>query len=160
MTEFHSSHIDFPRATFAKSAVDATIIICGLPTYQKIVNECLIDVPDSMFNMCLCAAAEIYKNGMIATAFDAALDLEEPRKRQNQKQKSRVVRREQIKVLKFHRAKIVSQLQEVGILPAGFGWLFVRWFVLPFLLELLKQWSIGPDELDEVQSETDNETWV
>jgi hypothetical protein len=156
MTEFASPHIDFPRATFAKSAVDATAIICGLPTYQKIVNECLLDVPDSMFNMCLCAAAEIYKNGMIAAAFDASLDLEDPRK----KQKSRVVRREQIKVLKFHRAKIVSQLQEVGILPAGFGWLIVRWFVLPFLLELLKQWSIGPDELDEVQSETDHETWV
>lgn len=156
MTEFHSSNIDFPRATFAKSAVDATTIICGLPSYQKIVNQCLIDVPDSMFNMCLCAAAEVYKNGMIATAFDASLDLEDPRK----KQKSRVIRREQIKVLKFHRTKIVGQLQDVGILPAGFGWLIVRWFVLPFLLELLKQWSIGPDEPDEVQPETDNETWV
>lgn len=154
MTEFHSHHIDFPRATFAKSAIDATTIICGLPSYQKVVNECLIDVPDSMFNMCLCAAAEIYKNGMLATAFDASLDLENPHK----KQKSLAIRREQIKVLKGHRTKIVAQLQEVGILPAGFGWIFVRWFVLPFLLELLKQWSIGPDESDPV--ETDNETWV
>jgi hypothetical protein len=149
MTDFASSNIDFPRATFAKSAIDATTIIGGLPLYQKIVNECLIDVPDSMFNMCLCAAAEVYKNGMIATAFDAALDLEEPR----EKHKSRVIRREQIKVLKFHRTKIVGQLQEVGILPAGFGWMIVRWFVLPFLLELLKQWSIGPDESDEVETE-------
>lgn len=149
MTEFASPNIDFPRATFAKSAVQATTIICGLPSYQKIVNECLIDVPDSMFNMCLCAAAEIYKNGMLATAFTAANDLEEPQK----KNKSRVIRREQIKVLKGHRTKIIGQLQEVGILPAGFGWLLVRWFVLPFLLELLKQWSIGPDELDEVETE-------
>lgn len=154
MTEFASSNIDFPRATFAKSAIDATTIICGLPSYQKIVNECLIDVPDSMFNMCLCAAAEIYKAGMLATAFEASLDLENPHK----KQKSRAIRREQIKVLKGHRTKIVGQLQEVGILPAGFGWMFVRWFVLPFLLELLKQWSIGSDESDPV--ETDNETWV
>lgn len=153
MSEFHSANIDFPRATFAKSAIDATTIICGLPSYQKIVNECLIDVPDSMFNMCLCAAAEIYKNGMLATAFDASLDLENPHKRQNQKQKSGVVRKEQIKVLKGHRTKIVGQLQEVGILPAGFGWLLVRWFVLPFLLELLKQWSIGPDESDEVEKD-------
>ena len=97
MTEFASSNIDFPRATFVKSAIEATTIICGLPSYQKIVNECLIDVPDSMFNMCLCSAAEIYKNGMLATAFDASLDLENPHKRQNQKQKSRVVRKEQIK---------------------------------------------------------------
>lgn len=149
MTEFASPHIDFLRATFAKSAIDATTIICGLPSYQKIVNECLIDVPDSMFNMCLCSAAEIYKNGMLATAFTAANDLEEPRK----KQKSRVIRREQIKVLKGHRARIVGQLQEVGILPAGFGWMFVRWFVLPFLLELLKQWSIGPDESDQDEKE-------
>lgn len=154
MTEFASPNIDYPRATFAKSAIDATTIICGLPSYQKIVNQCLIDVPDSMFNMCLCAAAEVYKNGMIAAAFDASLDLEDPRK----KQKSRVIRREQIKVLKGHRTKIVGQLQEVGILPAGFGWLIVRWFVLPFLLELLKQWSIGPDESDDV--EPDPETWV
>jgi len=157
MTEFASPNNDFPRATFAKSAIDATTIICGLPSYQKIVNECLIDVPDSMFNMCLCAAAEIYKNGMLATAFESAIDLEEPRK----KHKSRVIRKEQIKVLKGHRTKIVSQLQEVGILPAGFGWLIVRWFVLPFLLELLKQWSIGPDESDEVeQVDPDHETWV
>lgn len=156
MTDSASSNIDFPRATFAKSAIDATTIICGLPSYQKIVNECLIDVPDSMFNMCLCAAAEIYKNGMLATAFDASLDLENPHK----KQKSRVIRKEQIKVLKGHRAKIVGQLQEVGILPAGFGWMFVRWFVLPFLLELLKQWSIGPDESDQVETDIDHETWV
>lgn len=157
MTEFASPNIDFPRATFAKSAIEATTIICGLPTYQKIVNECLIDVPDSMFNMCLCAAAEVYKNGMLATAFDASLDLERPHKKQN----SRVVRKEQIKVLKGHRTKIVGQLQEVGILPAGFGWLLVRWFVLPFLLNLLKQWSIGPDESDQVNSDgEDHETWV
>ena len=159
MTDFASPNIDFPRATFAKSAIDATTIICGLPSYQKIVNQCLIDVPDSMFNMCLCAAAETYKNGMLATAFTAANDLEEPHK----KQKSRVIRREQIKVLKGHRTRIVGQLQEVGILPAGFGWLLVRWFVLPFLLNLLKEWSIGPDETDPVETvdpDPDHETWI
>lgn len=159
MIDFASPNIDFPRATFAKSAIDATTIICGLPSYQKIVNQCLIDVPDSMFNMCLCSAAEIYKNGMLATAFSFANDLEDPKK----KHKSKVIRKEQIKVLKGHRTKIVGQLQEVGILPAGFGWLLVRWFVLPFLLNLLKEWSIGPDETDPVETvdpDHDYETWI
>lgn len=156
MTEFASPNNDFPRATFAKSAIDATTIICGLPTYQKIVNECLIDVPDSMFNMCLCAAAEIYKTGMLATAFESVVDLAPGRK-----VNSKVRRKVQLKELKNQRTKIVSQLQQVGILPAGFGWLIVRWFVLPFLLELLKQWSIGPDDPDQVNSDgEDHETWV
>ena len=156
MTEFYSSNIDFPRATFAKSAVDATTIICGLPSYQKIVNECLIDVPDSMFNMCLCASAEIYKTGMLATAFESVVDLASEKKRD-----SRVRRRIQIKELKNQRNKIVGQLQTVGIFPAGFGWMFIRWFVLPFLLELLKRWAIGPDEDDEKESESkDHEGWI
>jgi hypothetical protein len=154
MTEFHSSHIDFPRATFAKSAIEATTIICGLPTYQKIVNECLIDVPDSMFNMCLCAAAEIYKTGMLATAFESVVDLAPGRK-----VNSKVRRKIQLKELKNQRTKIVGQLQQVGILPTGFGWMFIRWFVLPFLMELLKQWAIGPDEGDD-EPDKDHETWV
>lgn len=136
-----SSNIEYPRALAAKSAVQATSIINAVPYYAQTVEKCLLNVPDSMFSMCLCAAAEVYQTGQIASAFEAVVDLA-PEKGVN----SKVRRRIQIKELKNQREKIITQLQSVGILPAGFGWLIVRWFVLPFLLELLKEWSIGPDE--------------
>jgi hypothetical protein len=135
------SHIDFPRAIFAKTPSDASSILGKTPSYQKIVNECLIDVPDTMFHMCQCAAAEVYQTGMLAMAHDAVLNIVE-----EWKGNSKARRKIQVKVLKSQRGKVVNQLQSVGILPTGLGWFLVKWFVLPFLLELLKRWSIGPDD--------------
>lgn len=135
------SHMDYPRATFAKTPVDATAIINNLPSYRKIVNECLLDVPDMMYSMCLCAAAEIYQTGMLAKSHAVVSSVGD-----EWKKRPKVQRRMQMKELRHQRDMVVIKLQEVGILPTGFGWLFVKWFVVPFLLELLKRWSIGPDE--------------
>lgn len=133
--------MNFPQATFAQTAIQATAILNSIPIYQRIVNECLLDVPDSMFDMCLCASAEVYKTGMLATAFESVVDLGE-----EFKNSPKARRKLQVKGLKEQRTKIFGQLQTVGILPTGLCWLLVRWFVLPFLLDLLKRWAIGPDE--------------
>lgn len=139
-----ASHYEqFPRAIAAKSTIQATTIINASPEYAKTVEKCLMEVPDMMYSVCLCSAAEIYATGMLAAASDAAIDIALDRL-----PNSKVSRKLQIRELKNHRAKIISQLQSVGILPTGFGWLVVRWFVIPFLLELLKEWSIGPDDDD------------
>lgn len=136
-----SSRIEYPRATFAQSSFQATAIINNLPSYRKIVNECLLDVPDMMYSMCLCAAAEIYQTGILSKAHEAVSSVGD-----EWKKRPKVQRRMQMKELRHQRDMVVVKLQEVGILPTGFGWIFVKWFVVPFLLELLKLWSIGPDE--------------
>ena len=146
-----ASHYEqFPRAIAAKSAIKATAIINASPSYAKTVEKCLMDVPDAMYFTCLCSAAEIYATGMLATAHDAVADLA-PEKKGN----SGVRRKLQIKELKNQRVKIINQLQSVGILPTGFGWLIIRWFVIPFLLDLLKEWSIGPDDIPEAVKDED-----
>jgi hypothetical protein len=141
-----SDRIEYPRAIAAKSSIQATTIINASPYFAKTVEKCLMDVPDMLYSVCLCSAAEVYATGMLATAHDAVVDLA-PEKRSN----SKVRRKIQIKELKNQRGKIIVQLQAVGILPTGFGWLIVKWFVIPFLLELLKEWSIGPDEDGELK---------
>lgn len=151
---------DYPRAIAGKNPTVSTQILLAAPFYHKTVIKCLLDVPDSMYHMCLCAAAEVYQTGMVATAFESVVDLA-----QDLPARSKVRRRVQINELKkYQRPKLVSHLQSVGILPTGLGWLVVRWFVLPFLLELLKEWSIGPDEQDDAKSqpepESDPETWI
>lgn len=135
------SQIDYPLAIFAKTPTEATRILGETPFFQKIVNECLIDAPDSMFHMCQCAAAEVYKTGMLATAHNAVMDLGD-----EWKDSPKAQRKIQVKVLKGQREKVVRQLQSVRILPTGLGWFLVKWFVLPFLLDVLKRWSIGSDE--------------
>lgn len=136
----------YPSATFAKSPASASAIIQALPYYAAVVDASIKNIPDSMYNMCLCSAAEIYQTGMLASSFEAVVDLGE-----EYKAKTGVRRKIQIKELKNQRTKIVGNLQASGILPAGFGWLLVRWIVLPFVLELLKLWAIGPDDQSKDQ---------
>jgi len=131
----------YPSAIFAKTPASATSIIKAVPYYAAVVDDSIKNVPDTMHNMCLCSAAEIYQTGMLASSFEAVVDLGEEYSRN-----SGVRRKIQVKELKNQRAKIVGNLQASGILPAGLGWLLVRWIVLPFVLELLKRWAIGPDD--------------
>lgn len=131
----------YPSAIFAKSPASAMSIIGAVPYYAAVVDASIKHVPDTMYHMCLCAAAEIYQTGMLASSFEAVVDLGE-----EFKAKTVVRRKIQIKELKNQRTKIVGNLQSSGILPAGLGWMLVRWIVLPFLLDLLKLWAIGPDD--------------
>lgn len=131
----------YPSAIFAKTPASAMSIIQTAPYYAAVVDASIKNVPETMYHMCLCAAAEIYKTGMLASSFEAVVDLGEEYGRN-----SGVRRKIQLKELKNQRTKIVGNLQASGILPTGLGWFLVRWIVLPFVLELLKRWAIGPDD--------------
>jgi len=48
--------------------------------------------------------------------------------------------------IKSLRKEAVRELKKVGILPGGIVWFLIRWFVIPFLSELLREWIFGEGE--------------
>ena len=133
--------MEYLRAIAAKTPAAATVILQANPLFREVVQKELEKIPEDHWERCLCVAAEAYQTGMILSAFNTTFSIGEHLPK-------RARRREQVKQLKDERRKIVQHCQAVGILPAGLGWLFIRWLVLPFLFEILKKWTIGDDDSD------------
>lgn len=86
--------------------------------------------------MCRRAAAALVQSGRLDSMAVPIL------KSSNLPEESRR-RRVQRKELKRHRSQAIQELQAVGFLPTGLGWLVVRWVVVPFLTRLISMYVFG-----------------
>jgi hypothetical protein len=132
----------FPRASFVRHFNDAESAIASVFGLPEVVYRNLRSVPKQHARVCLNAVAEAQATGMLAMAMSSVSTI-------SSELSDRAIRKQQLRELKAHRSRIVQHCQAVGILPSGLTWFLLRWVVLPFLLQVLTQWTLGGEDVSE-----------
>lgn len=116
-------------------------ILSGSQEISRIVRDLLPDtVSDEDRVRCRKCAAYLLESGFLDDCVIPILDASDHPDKWTR-------RKMQQAELKSHAKKAVEQLQAVEILPTGLLWFtVVRWFVMPFLRELILRWVFGDDD--------------
>lgn len=119
------------------STAQVSEIISSNSDLETFVGYWSADKPDDQKETAKACAAYLYHTGFLDSMVIPILDSAD---HPNKSIRRKLQRRE----LKRQRQRAVDLLQADGIIPSGSMWLlFARWFVLPFLMDLLRNWVYG-----------------